>query len=144
MIAIATVTVVLGDREYIIREAPRLRSAPWRKRLMVELKPMFDHVAGAQEMTFESPADLLRLWPVMETLMVSGLDSVFEMLMAYDPELEADREYIEQTATDKQILAAFGEVARLADPFGIVASLNAQIGRSAIGTSQKSPLPNGT
>jgi len=135
MVEVQTVTIQLGQREYTIAEAPRLRAAPWRKRLMTDVKPLFDQVAGAQEMTFNTPADLLRLWPVIETLMIDGLDNLFELLLAYDAQLENDREYIEANATDKQILSAFGEVARFADPFGVLNLANRQIGRKMTGMS---------
>ena len=77
----------------------------------------------------------MRLWPVIETLMIDGLDNLFELLLAYDAQLENDREYIEATATDKQILSAFGEVARFADPFGVLNLANRQIGRKMTGMS---------
>lgn len=143
MIEIQTATVLLGEKEYIVREASHVRAAPWTRRLMSEVRPLFEQVKEAQGIEFSTPADLLQLWPLVEHLFTGALDKLYEMLIAYSPELEADQQYIADHATNRQILAAFQEVVRLADPFDLVPTLTKQIGRAAIGTSPSLPVQNG-
>ena len=135
MIEVETMTVKLGEREYTVQQAGFLRSKPWKKRLLTEIKPLFDEIGGLQGMEFQTPADLLKLMAVMESIFLDGIDSVFELLLAYAPALEEDRAYIEAHATDKQILFAFQGAVKLADPFGVVALMSRRYGLSATGTS---------
>lgn len=134
MIEIESVTVKLGAKEYTIQQAGFLRSKPWKQRLFEEIKPLFERLSGASDIKFDSASDLFQLLPLAEDLFVSGIETIYDLLVAYSPDLEADREYIEAHATDKQILAAFQEVVKLSDPFGVVSQLNRRIGLKATGT----------
>jgi len=135
MVEIESVTVKLGDHEYIIQQASFLRSKPWKVRLLDEVKPLFERLGSAADIEFKTAADLQQLMPIAEELFVGGLDTVYELLLAYSPTLQADREYIEAHATDKQILAAFQEVIKLADFLGVSAQLRRGIGLKTNGTS---------
>jgi hypothetical protein len=135
MVEIETICVRLGEREYTIAQAGFARARPWKQRLFAEVKPLFERLNGAGEMAINSPSDLLQLIPVAEDLFVEGLDTIFDLLLTYAPALGEDRAYIEEHATDKQILTAFQEVVVLADPFGVVAQMNRTLGRRTNGTS---------
>lgn len=143
MLEIQTITIRLGEKDYTIKEAPFGRAGPWRRRLVEEIKPLFEQVSGLSGVRFETPADLLQLWPVAERLFVDGIEQVFDLLIAYSPELEQDREYIEAHATDRQIFAAFQDVIVLADFLALIP----QIRRAGLGvmrgTSSSSPSANG-
>lgn len=143
MIEIETATIRLGERDFTIQTAGFLRSRPWKKRLLEEIKPLFEQIGAAKDMQFNSPADLLELLPLGESLLIEGVDKVFELLIAYSPELEAARPYIEAHSTDKQILAAFQEVVKLADPFGMIHQFNRRIGREMTGMLSNSQSANG-
>jgi len=134
MIEIESTVVKLGEREYTIQQAGFLRSKPWKKRLLDEIKLLFEQVGGLGDLRFETSADLLQLIPIAEDLFIDGIDIIFDLVVAYSPELEAEREYIEAHATDKQIFSAFQEVVKLADFFGVVNQLNRKIGLKTIGT----------
>jgi hypothetical protein len=138
MSAIESATLLLGEREFVIPTAGFIRSKPWKKRLFEEIKPLFEKIGAAPDIVIDSAADLLKLVPLAEELFTDGLDLVFDMLISYSPLLEAEREYIENYATDKQILAAFQEVVILADPFGVVATMTRRLGRTATMTSSNS------
>lgn len=140
---IETATVTLGDEEFIIRAAPHTISKKWRPRFMDEVKPYFDRMAEVSSVEFDKAEDLLQMWPILQSILIEGIDNVFELLIAYSPDLAANRDAIEQTASDKQILAAFQEVLRLSDFLGLFPLLGQQIGRMAIGTSSSSPSANG-
>lgn len=134
MVEIESTTVRLGERDYTIQTAGFIRSRPWKKRLLEEIKPLFERLNGASDIQFNSASDLFQLFPLIEDLFIDGLDTVYSLLIAYSPALEADKEYIEAHATDKQILAAFQGVVILADPFGMVAQMNRKIGLMETGT----------
>jgi len=143
MSQIESATLYLGEREFVVQTAGFMRSKPWKKRLFEEIKPLFEKVSAAPDIVFNTAADLLKLVPLAEELFTDGLDLVFDMLITYSPVLEAEREYIENYATDKQILAAFQGVVILADPFGVVATMTRRIGRTATTTSSNSHVASG-
>jgi hypothetical protein len=128
MIEIESTTVMLGEREYTIQQAGFLRSKPWKKRLIDEVQPIFGQIGEISNFKIDTPADLLKLIPLMETLFLDGIETVFDLLIAYSAELEANKDAIANSATDKQILAAFQEVVKLADPFGVVPLMIRRIG----------------
>lgn len=135
MIEIKTVTVRLGERDYEIREASFVVSKPWKKRLIDEIKPLFEKLSGAPDITFDKPSDLFQLLPLAESIFIEGIETIFDLLVGYSPTLAADKEYIADNASDRQIVAAFREVVYLADPFGVVNSLNRRLGRGLTNTS---------
>ena len=134
MVEIDSVIVKLGAKEYTITQAGFLKSKPWKKRLLEEVKPMFEDVNGAGDIEISSPADLVKLLPMAEKLFVESTETLLDLLVAYAPTVEADREYIEAHATDKQILAAFQEVVKLADFLGLTGLLTRRIGLKVSGT----------
>lgn len=137
-----SVTVRLGNCAYVVTEAGYLRSRQWRVRFAEEVKPIFEQIARASEMTFDSPADLLKLAPLLDVALIDGIDKIFELLLAYSDELGASRSDIEKHATDRQILDAFREVASLALPFDLGAMLR-KFGPQATGTLSSLPSANG-
>lgn len=143
MIEIEKVSIMLGEKEYIVTQASFMRAKPWKKRLFEEIKPLFERLGGASEMTFASPADLFALLPLAEQLFIGGIDIIFDLLVTYSPVLEAERAYIEAHATDKQIMGAFQEVVKLSDPFGIVQQLNRRLGLRTNGISSSLPVASG-
>lgn len=138
-----SVTVTLGGRQYVVPEAGFLVSRKWRTRFATEIKPLFEQLAGAAGVRFETPADLLQLAPLLDAVLVDGMDTIFELLLGYSDTLAADRAHLEAYATDRQILDAFREVASIALPFDLGAILTRQLGRAAIGTLSSLPSTNG-
>jgi len=143
MIEIRTVRGLLGEREYTIREAGFAASKVWKKRLMAEVKPLFNTFSDAPNMTFETPADLMNLFPLVESIFVDGIETIFDLLLEYSPALKEDREYIEANATDHQIVSLFREVILLSDFLGLIAQMSASNGPVMTGTLSNSQLANG-
>ncbi len=140
---IRTVEVTLGERQFIVTEAGWKKATAWKRGLIEDVKPLYEQVAGAADITFENAEDLINLWPLIQTVLVDGMDALFEHLLAYSPVLEKDRDYIEENATEAQVFAAFKEVVGLADPFGLVAQFNRKIGLKTMRTTTNSPAPSG-
>ena len=72
----------------------------------------------------------------------SSVDLIFDLLIAYSDTLEAEREYIENHATEGQIWQAFQEVLRLSDFLGISSMFGRRIGLTMSATSSKSLAQN--
>lgn len=143
MIDVQTIKIRLGERDYTIREAPHGRATVWRRRLVEEIKPIVEQVTSVTDIQFDTPADLLQLLPVAECLFVEGIDQIFDLLIAYSPELEEGREYIEANASERQIFGAFQEVIQLADFFGLIPQIHRAGLANLSGISSSSPSRNG-
>lgn len=128
IVEIESISVRLGERDFEVKTAGFARSKPWKKRLIDDVKPLFEEIGLAADFKIDEPGDLLRLIPLLEILFLDGIETIFDLLIAYSPALEAEREYIEAHSTDKQILAAFQGVLKLADPFGVVQMMGRRIG----------------
>jgi hypothetical protein len=135
MVEIESVTVKLGEREYTVQAASFRRAKPFKARLLAEIRPLIERVQAVENVQFSSPSDLLELLPLAQDLLVDAPERLYEMMIAYSCELQEDAEYIADHATDKQIVAAFTEVARLSDPFGISDQIGRRLGRPTKTTS---------
>jgi len=141
-----SVTVELGERTYTISEAPYVRSKTWRGKLASVLQPRLRTALGLKDMTIEKPEDLIGLIEPLQWAALEAVDEMFDLLMAYDKALESDKEYIEQHATESQIVSAFGKLLEMADPFGLVRQLRSGLGTAARsmslqGQSGDTPMP---
>lgn len=148
------VTVTLGGKSYLVKQLAIRANREWRKRFdepVDKLLSAFQEVGKVSQREF---ADGKEMAKTIGTLLVArageivgvlldSMDLVLDGLFAYAPALEADREYIETTATDDEAMKAFVEVLKLAYPFGVLLNLAGQIGRSADATSPNSPAPSG-
>lgn len=132
-----TVTVTLGGQPYSIKSLPIKQSAQWRKALGVPFGAItgvlehnsLDDVFQAEQSGDGQVKYALNLGGIVGAVTSAGnvllgsIDTLLELLFAYSPELQADRERIEAEAYDDEALHAFLEVLKLAYPFGELASL---------------------
>lgn len=148
------VTVTLGGKSYAVKQLPIRANREWRKRFDEPIDKMlsaFQEVGKASQIEFEDGKEMAKKIGALLVarageiagVLLASMDMVLDGLFAYAPELEADRERIETTATDDEAMAAFVEVLKIAYPFGRLLNLAGQIGRSAGETSPNSPAPNG-
>lgn len=133
---IETITVQLGDRQFEVKEPTWGYARRWRKQLAESVKPLLEQVSGVTEFEFNTPADLLKLLPVVETTLVDGLDNVFELLVSYSPVLENERAWIEDNATEKQIINAFKEIVKFSGPFRLIKMVSDLPGSQTNGISK--------
>ena len=138
-------TVVLGEKEYTITEAGHRRAKGWKKAFMDRFyQPLQAQLVDLNALDLDSLSlgDLPTLSPFVETLLTDTVDVVAELVISYSPVLEEDRDAILEAASDRQIIAAFWEVLKLANPLSVEA-LAQLSGLAKIGTLPNSPLPNG-
>lgn len=138
--------IVLGETEYEVSEAGHRRAKGWKKAFLDGLfRPLQAQLVELNALDLDAGltlGDLPTLSPFVTTLLTDYIDQVAELVITYSPVLEENRETILDTASDRQILAAFWEVLQLANPLSpsILAQLS---GLARIGTSQNLPSPNG-
>lgn len=141
--------VQLGGTEYTIQELPARHNATWRRGLEAQLGPILNLVEQAGGgLEIASSEDLMRVANSLGRVLVQAPDLLIELLFAYAPNLDAEREIILDRAYDSELVAAFMAVLGLAYPFGgwaqKVASLASGSTASASPTTSKSsPSPNG-
>ena len=137
-----TTTINLGGREFAIRELPTKPAEQWRKKLADELTPLTELIQGAPDlMKIELTAERV---PVLieqaKGLALRSLPAVRELVIAYAPELTAERAWLEDNACDSELIEAFVEVLKMAFPFGSLGpmlSKVAKLGQETLATKQK-------
>jgi hypothetical protein len=99
----APIVVTLGSEEHKIKPLPILKSREWREQVAKRLGPS----AGS-----------LRPVDVHGRMFIAGLPSalaafpetICDLLFAYAPDLEKEKDKILETATEEQITAAFSRI----------------------------------
>lgn len=139
----AKVTVTLGEegfeKEYEIRTLPVKSARQWRKLVREPLGRLNDLLGTIKsDMTFETVEDMIAavqlIVPQLVPLLLDMQDEVFDLLVAYSPALQQDREYLEEHALDEQVIDAFLSVLRLAFPLELL--------KKFPGPAKSSTLPN--
>jgi len=112
-----SVTVKLGGKEYIVYELKARQNQTWRAQLKTRFETLADVIgnAPATELNTTGVSGLIRN---ITNLVMDSIGDVREAILAYSPELSADRLFIEENAYDSEIMDAFMEVLTLAFPFG--------------------------
>lgn len=112
-----SVIVKLAGREYTVYELKARQNQNWRDQLKTRFTTLADVIGNAPS-TELNTAGVSGLIRSVTDLVMDSIGDVREAILAYSPELSADREYIEANAYDSEIMDAFVEVLTLAFPFG--------------------------
>ena len=104
------IQVVLGGMPYIMPVLPRRASREW----LAQLDERFDAVTKALDLAADDV-------PAILTILTGHTDYMVEMLRAYDVQnVLPDNDFIDEYATDGEILAATVEVWRAANPLAAI------------------------
>jgi hypothetical protein len=133
--------VRLGGREYEIATQPIRKAREFRSKLTAPFVAAIAAIETAPDIDLKDGQALGRLGIALKDVVLGSVDLVVELLFEYSPELAADRERIESTATDDEALTAFVEVIKLVYPFGRLKSFLSGLVDPAILT--KLPKANG-
>lgn len=146
------VTVVLGGREYTIREKPFGVHATWSEKLdksrvvllFKSLDGFVEDLVSAiksrpdggswAEMDLGKIVSLARVLPsTMEAMLHSSRD-IADLLFEYEPKLKADRKWLEQNAYQDELNAAFIEILKMVFPImDVWATVSGSLGRQTSG-----------
>jgi len=140
-----TAKITLGEKDYTIQAAGYRRARGWKKTFFAQLyDPLIAQLGAVNEISDGALTlgDLGQYTPFAQGILLDSIDAVFELLIGYAQPLENDRESIEETASDAQIVDAFWEVLKLANPLppGLLAGGN---GLGLMGILQNLPSQNG-
>ncbi len=138
-----TATVTLAGRDYEVTELRLRDNAAWRKQLLAlgdDLATLLE--APGLEFTPGVMAEIVRR---AMRLLAGSPEELLRLLCDYAPEIGADRERIETEAFDSELVAAFGEVLKLAFPFaGLLRNIRGLTnGLGAAPTGQNSRAASG-
>lgn len=130
-----TTKVTIAGKSYTIEEQPRKKSSDWRKKLQEELSGLVELLESAGAPGGSDARVVIPMVSAAAQQLMGSIDTVYELLLAYSPQLERDRARIDAEAFDSEIIDAFVSVLGLAYPFGAAA------GRLLSLTSNGSPAP---
>lgn len=122
--------ITLGGVEYPVRALPMRQAREFRQgfgELVNSLAGALRAVNSTNIDNFDTVAGLI---DSLGDLLIGSIDQIAEYVFSYSPEIAADRERIENEATDTEMIAAFREVLALLYPFGgLMNSLTGRPGR---------------
>lgn len=124
-----TITVILGGKEYTIRELPVRKNAAWRAELRKPFGEMATLIQEATNKELNDGAGLAGVIREATGLVLGSVDTISDLVFAYSAELAAQRAAIEDELYESEIQEAFVGVLGLAFPF-------TQLGRRALTTLQ--------
>ncbi len=136
------VTVNIAGQDYEIEPLTIRGNRAWREKFS---QPLQQLLGATRQMVdvFQSQQFELRDLPglgvfvaVLGQVLLGAPDLVLDMLFAYSPALQADRERIEASAYDDEAMQAFLRILRLAYPFDGLVNLVKQIGQANQATSK--------
>ena len=132
------IDIKLGNKSYLLRELPIRQNRIWRERFnpfMAEASAAIEAMSGKDDV--EAVKSITTgLIDVLST----RIDEVVELVFLYSEKLEAERELIETTATEREMLDAFIKIIGVAYPIDFLAEKMAGLWK--IGLQQPPTLTN--
>lgn len=113
----APITVTMCGREWQIPLLPYRSAKEWRKRY-AEFQKRVMASAGRQIDGDTSPEEVASM---VQSAMVELPDEMIDLFFLYAAELQDQQDYIEQHATEQELVRAAGEVLRVASPLSYLA-----------------------
>lgn len=109
------VTITLGDKQFTVPQLTIRNEAKWRRQAQEALAPFWD-ATGLMQVDISNPGDLRKLVDQVGGLMDPA--AAIDALCAYAPELEAQRDWIEENCYSDQVFGAlvalfFGQLRQL-------------------------------
>lgn len=135
--------IFIGTRTYSIKPLARREARKWREQVQEQVYPLIDQVGNIISLDMNTSAGLAGVIQGVKQELPRVLafpDIVWDLLLAYSPEINAESGPLDATATDEQVMQAFMIALKQAYPLGGLMSL---LGRQAPATSPSSPPPNG-
>jgi len=136
------VTVTLGGTDFEIQRANIKRSREWRQKFGEPLQVIIGVLQQADNIQIDSMAGAAGLLEQVGSLLLNSVDLLIEALFDYSPALQAEREWIEDNATDLEAMNALWEVIQIVYPFGSLMN-KLPTGLTTNGTSKNSAKRSG-
>jgi hypothetical protein len=124
-----TVDIELGGQTYQINPLPIQQSRAWRKKFKAPIQEIVAAFRVVGKVEINDGSQIADFLSIFSDTLLGSTDLLLDMLFEYSPELQADRERIENVAFDEEALTGFVEVLKLAYPFGQLIALFSPNGR---------------
>lgn len=112
-----TETVTLGDREFELSELPLRKARQFRETLKEHFGVFITLFEGAPQTDISNTKAVAGLMRVMSDTLLNSVDLAADLLYQYSPELQKQKEWIEDNATSSQVVDAFLAMMALSFPF---------------------------
>lgn len=112
-----TAKVAIAGKDYTIKELPIRKSVAWRKQVADKFSELTDALTNAGNADTKDVMNVVGIVKGFAAKLFGSVEVIADLLFAYSPELEADREKIESDGYESEIVDAFVEVVLLAFPF---------------------------
>lgn len=106
------IIITLGGHEFTIYELTLRKSQNWR----IQANELLTQFTGINEFTTDT-----EYMQNLQRFLGSSLDTVLELVFAYSPQLEAEREWILDNAYEHEIISAFRAIFQFAYPVDFLA-----------------------
>jgi len=116
------ISIILGSKEYRIRPLVIKESRKWRAKVV----KIIGNLPQYMSITTDTPD---KFGEAINVLLLTVPDKVIELVFDYSPKLKADREFIENNATDSEMSRAFNQIVEVAFP--LAKSLTGAMGNLA-------------
>jgi hypothetical protein len=140
-----TTQVILGGKEYTLRPLPRKKARYWRAQLQNTLDPLLTGMQNIMTPNADQGIDDVTLIGLIRDQVLPTIltypDLVWDLLLAYAPNLAERADELDERATDAEVMNAFVEAVQQAYPLG--EKTMRLIGRLPGMTSTNLHVPNG-
>ncbi len=133
--------VTLGGKAYELKPIPLRPARKLRQKIEDKLGGFTGILNGVGNLEINKIEDVLPLVDNLKGLLWGSINAMEDWVFEYSQELRSDRERIEETATDEEMLKAFWEVVKMLYPFG--GMMGKLSGLAAQATSMSSRSANG-
>ncbi|MEI8164809.1 MAG: hypothetical protein WCG26_00460 [Chloroflexales bacterium] len=135
-----TLTLTLAERDYAVPVAAIKQTRAWRAQLKAPLDDLLALVSTNLTVELAALSDLIGLADKFLPVLMDAPETLFNLLVAYAPLLEAEREFLEANAYDDEVVTAFLAVLKVVFPLEVLTGL---LGPASPATLKRLPTPLG-
>lgn len=144
-----TETVMLGEREFVLKELPLRKARAFRETLKTHFGAFISVFEDAPQTDITNTRSVAGLMRGLSDTLLNSVDLAADLLYEYDASIAAQKDYIEDHATSSEVVDAFLALIGLSFPFfgtsrgQRLMSTIQKIGSNDKPTLTNSPLPSG-
>jgi len=133
--------VMLGGVEYELKPIPLRPARELREKIAGQVEGFARSISTLEGVEINKMEEVGELISSLGMTAANSMDMIADWLFEFSAELRADKNRIEETATDEEVLKAFWEALKMLYPFGsMMGSLSGLAGKAI---SMSSRLANG-
>jgi len=118
-----SIKVVLAGKEFAVVELPSRANAAWRKKLQTTVSEALGRVGGIGDTEIRDLKDVSALVSDVGGLIAQAPEMVIDLMLEYAPPIAAAWPELGDQVYDSELMDVFGQVLKLAFPFGKIQGL---------------------